>query len=108
PIETAFSRYVFDPPSSGCFHELIVTFRYLEHFIDRCHAFARNPLIANKGSECKSEGVPQAFSPIQQLVRSLRVRLREGQKLLRTLRGDDPRRSQKPNQLFPAQVSGLT
>ncbi len=103
PIEAALSRNEYDFPDAFLADKFIVPFGDTQYFVYRIDPFSGHPLLSEHGRERLAQGIPEPPGLQEQGFRSLRVGLRQGQKLGAALSGDYVRRFQKVNKAFPGE-----
>lgn len=89
PIKPSLARHEFDFPKAVLTDKLIVPFGDAKDFIYRLDPFSGDPLFSERGCEHLTQGGPEPPGLQEEGISSLRIELRQIQKLCAALRGDN-------------------
>ena len=104
PGKATLARYEFDFPDAVQADKFIVPFRDTQDFVHGLDPFPGNPVFSeHDGGENLAQGGAEPLGLQEQCFRSLRVGLRQCQKLGAALGGNNARRLQKVDEASPGQ-----
>jgi hypothetical protein len=89
PIKPSLSGHEFDFPKAVLTDKLIVPFGDAKDFIYGLDPFSGDPLLSERGCEHLTQGGPEPPGLQEEGISSLRVELRQVQKVCAPLRGDN-------------------
>src|SRR6266403_372397 len=81
PVKTTLSGDKFDFPGVVLTDEFVVALGNTQYFVYRRDPFRGHPLLADHGREYFAQGSPEPPGLLEQGLRSLRIGLRQAQKL---------------------------
>jgi len=103
PIKASLPRNEFDLPDTILSNEFIMPLGNAQYFVYRLDAFPGYSLLSEHGREHLVQGGAEPPGFQEQGFRSLRVGLRQTEKLGAPLSGDNTRRLQEVNEVCPGQ-----
>jgi len=103
PSKAALARYEFNFPDAVQADKFIVPFRNTQDFVYRLEPFPGNPVFSEHGGEDFAQRGVEPLGPQEQGFRSLRIGLRQCQKVGAALGGNNVRRLQKVDEAPPGQ-----
>ena len=101
PVKAAFASDEFDFPSAVLTNKLIMSLGDTQYFVYRLEPLPGYPLLSDHGRKHSAQGRAEPPGFQEQRFCSLRVGLRQAQKLGAALSGDNARRLKELDKTFP-------
>ena len=104
PVQAPFPGLEFHFPGVSLEDQFVVPFRDAQDLVDRVAPFARNPFFFHEGIKGLTQGIAQPHCAAQQSLRGVWIGAGKRKKACPTLRGNNVRSFEEPDQLVPGEI----